>query len=53
MTDALAELPWLEPPSTAGVDNLLGGLDVIGDRVERILADKASVPRELATVRAL
>ncbi|WP_417769825.1 glycosyltransferase family protein [Stappia sp.] len=53
MTDALAELPWMEPPSTAGVDNLLGGLDVIGDRVERILADRPAVSRPLTAVNAV
>ena len=37
MIDALEELPFLAPPSRAGVDNLLDGLTVIGDRVETIL----------------
>jgi predicted glycosyltransferase len=52
MIDALAELPWLAPPSAAGIDNLLGGLDVIGDRVERILAQRSAAVRELASARA-
>ena len=39
MIDALAALPEAEPPSAAGIDNLLGGLDVIGDRVETILLE--------------
>lgn len=45
MIDALEELPFLAPPSTAGVDNLLGGLTAIGDRVEAIL--EARKPRAL------
>jgi predicted glycosyltransferase len=40
MIDALEELPFLAPPSRAGVDNLLGGLTVIGDRVETILESR-------------
>ncbi len=40
MADALSELPQMAPPSTAGVDNLLGGLDVIGQRVGDIFAER-------------
>lgn len=50
MIEALAELPQTPPPSAAGIDNLLGGLEVIGDRVESILTgDSASAaPRAAA-----
>ncbi|GGB41170.1 membrane protein [Roseibium aquae] len=37
MTVALADLPRAPRPSAAGVDNLLDGLDIIGDRVGQIL----------------
>lgn len=40
MAEALSELPQMAPPSTAGVDNLLGGLDVIGQRVGDIFAER-------------
>ncbi|CTQ67296.1 glycosyltransferase family protein [Roseibium alexandrii] len=40
MAEALSELPRMAPPSTAGVDNLLGGLDVIGQRVGDIFAER-------------
>jgi predicted glycosyltransferase len=43
MIAALVALPNSNPPSAAGIDNLLGGLDVIGDRVETILAEKPRV----------
>jgi predicted glycosyltransferase len=39
MTDALAKLPKRPKPSAAGIENLLGGLDVIGDRVAEILSE--------------
>jgi predicted glycosyltransferase len=40
MAESLSELPQMAPPSTAGVDNLLGGLDVIGQRVGDIFAER-------------
>ncbi|WP_420411212.1 glycosyltransferase family protein [Roseibium sp.] len=40
MALALSELPQSPPPSTAGVDNLLGGLEVVGQRVGEIFAEK-------------
>jgi len=40
MAEALSELPQMAPPSTAGVDNLLGGLDAIGQRVGDIFAER-------------
>lgn len=42
MSKALSELPQLPPPSAAGVDNLLGGLDVIGARVREIFDEQAA-----------
>jgi predicted glycosyltransferase len=38
MLDALSALPHAAPPSAAGIDNLLGGLDVIEKRVGQILS---------------
>lgn len=38
MLDALSLLPHAAPPSAAGIDNLLGGLDVIEKRVGQILS---------------
>ncbi|MBA5776402.1 hypothetical protein H2509_04590 [Stappia sp. F7233] len=45
MLDALVKLPRSAPPSRAGVENLLGGLEVIGDKVGEILEarDKPAV----------
>ncbi|WP_417694056.1 glycosyltransferase family protein [Roseibium sp.] len=40
MADALAILPKATRPSAAGVENLLRGLDLVGDRVTDILSDK-------------
>lgn len=37
MARALSELPRMPSPSAAGVDNLLGGLDVISERVGDII----------------
>ena len=45
MSDALAELPELAPPSSAGVDNLLGGLDLISTRVGEIFDEKRTDPQ--------
>ncbi len=42
MTNALADLPKRPKPSAAGIDNLLGGLDVIGHRVGEIFAANQS-----------
>ncbi|MEP1931187.1 MAG: glycosyltransferase [Roseibium sp.] len=36
MAIALSKLPEMAPPSDAGIDNLLGGLEVIGERVGEI-----------------
>jgi len=49
MTRALADLPRSPSPSAASVDNLLGGLDVISDRVGDILEDnrQARASRQL------
>ncbi|GGE94452.1 hypothetical protein H1W37_04815 [Stappia taiwanensis] len=43
MIDALVQLPRMAPPSAAGVNNLLGGLEVIGNRVADILAGRADL----------
>ncbi len=40
MALALSDLPQSPPPSTAGVDNLLGGLDVIRQRVGEIFSEQ-------------
>ncbi|NBN62606.1 hypothetical protein GWI72_08285 [Microvirga tunisiensis] len=50
MLDALSVLPQAAPPSHAGIDNLLGGLDVIERRVGEILArpDRTRVLRRMA-----
>ncbi|MBN9669743.1 glycosyltransferase family protein [Roseibium aggregatum] len=40
MSEALSVLPEMAPPSSADVDNLLGGLDVISGRVKDILDQK-------------
>ncbi|MCK7611680.1 glycosyltransferase family protein [Roseibium sediminicola] len=40
MANALSELPAMAPPSSAGVDNLLGGLEIISDRVGEIFDDQ-------------
>lgn len=47
MLDALSALPHAAPPSAAGIDNLLGGLDVIEKRVGQILSapDRSRVLR--------
>lgn len=47
MLDALSALPDAAPPSAAGIDNLLGGLDVIEKRVGQILSapDRSRVLR--------
>lgn len=41
MLEALVKLPRMNPPSNAGVENLLGGLEVIGDQVQSILDSRA------------
>lgn len=52
MVDALAALPQRPPPSASGVTDLLGGLDVINDRTEALLAVSRRVrPPALAVVR--
>lgn len=43
MSEALSELPDQEPPSSAGVDNLMGGLSVIGERVREIFSEKHDI----------
>jgi predicted glycosyltransferase len=40
MAQALSELPEMAPPSAAGIDNLLGGLEIISTRVGEILDDE-------------
>lgn len=45
MSDALATLPKVPRPSTAGVDNLLGGLEVIGARVGEIFEEVRAARR--------
>lgn len=48
MATALSELPDMAPPSSAGVDNLLGGLEVISARVDEIFQEQMSgVERKL------
>ncbi len=42
MADALSELPNQAPPSAAGVDNLLGGLEIISNRVGEIFDEQLS-----------
>ncbi len=44
MTEALAALPDAPPPSAAGLEHLLSGLDTIGDRVADILSRRRDVP---------
>lgn len=39
MATALSDLPGMPPPSSAGIDNLLGGLDVISNRVGEIFKE--------------
>lgn len=45
MSKALSDLPGAPPPSNAGVDNLLGGLEVISDRVADILQASSAIPQ--------
>jgi len=40
MASALSELPTMAPPSAAGVDNLLGGLEIISGRVGDIFDEQ-------------
>jgi len=40
MATALSELPAMAPPSSAGVDNLLGGLEIITARVGEIFDEQ-------------
>jgi len=47
MATALSELPDLAPPSSAGVDNLLGGLEVITARVGEIFDEQQDANRKL------
>jgi len=42
MANALSDLPAMAPPSEAGVDNLLGGLEIISGRVSEIFEDQKS-----------
>lgn len=49
MTEALAELPHAPSPSAAGIENLMLGLDLIGDRVGEILEENRAedLPRQI------
>ncbi|EAV46041.1 hypothetical protein SIAM614_09443 [Stappia aggregata IAM 12614] len=47
MAAALSELPDMASPSAAGVDNLLGGLDVISSRVGEIFDEQQAASRKL------
>jgi predicted glycosyltransferase len=47
MAKALAELPEMAPPSSAGIDNLLGGLEVISTRVGEIFQEQQAASRKL------
>ncbi|WP_422375582.1 glycosyltransferase family protein [Roseibium sp.] len=47
MAAALSELPEMAPPSSAGVDNLLGGLEIISNRVGEIFEEQQSDERKL------
>jgi len=48
MVDALARLPRQAPPSVAGVDGLLDGLDVIDKRVAEFLTEQQPATRRKA-----
>ncbi|MGX1098419.1 glycosyltransferase family protein [Amorphus sp. MBR-141] len=48
MVDALARLPRQAPPSVAGVDGLLDGLDVINNRVADFLSAPLTKPSRAA-----
>lgn len=52
MLDALVGLPRSAPPSKAGVENLLGGLEVIGDKVGEILQERSSPTTRIALAGA-
>ena len=45
MIEAIAELPERAPPSAAGFDELLDGLESINSRVEKILRGRNKSPR--------
>ncbi|ASP32010.1 glycosyltransferase family protein [Labrenzia sp. VG12] len=47
MAAALSELPEMASPSSAGVDNLLGGLEIISSRVGEIFEEQQSDERKL------
>ena len=47
MATALSELPEMAAPSSAGVDNLLGGLEIISARVGEIFDEQQSDDRKL------
>lgn len=47
MAKALSELPEMPSPSSAGVDNLLGGLEIISTRVGEIFEDQQTSDRKL------
>ncbi|AMN54197.1 membrane protein [Labrenzia sp. CP4] len=47
MAAALSELPGMASPSAAGVDNLLGGLDIISNRVGEIFDEQQAASRKL------
>ena len=47
MATALSELPDLAPPSSAGIDNLLGGLEAITARVGEIFDEQQDASRKL------
>ncbi len=42
MSEALSLLPKMPPPSAAGVDNLLGGLEIINTRVDDIFQEQST-----------
>ncbi len=47
MSEALSDLPELAAPSSAGVDNLLGGLEIITARVGEIFEEQLADDRRL------
>lgn len=47
MSQALSELPQQRPPSAAGVDKLLDGLDAIGERVGEIFHEQADMQKPI------
>ncbi len=52
MLEALVKLPRMNPPSYAGMENLLGGLEVIGDQVQAILNSRIAQTAKAAVAGA-